>query len=210
MAREHQLRPRVSRLEHAVEPIEDRAQPAAAPVQRLRTLVATLLRGAAQLVTDVVQQRLSRTAGGSEQPQCLLEPPPVQVRVQVAEARRQAATHLAVRGRVLAAGQPTAAVTQPEQRVELLDELQRQPPADDRSDRDRVAGRRIGRDLENRILDIEPATDVHQPIVTPGQSLVAGRAQLGDQPALEDQRAELGDRRAVVDDLRLAGPGGRR
>ena len=73
-----------------------------------------------------------------------------------------------------------------------------------------MTGRRVGRDIEDRILDVEPAADVDEPVVAPGQPLVAGRFELGDQPALENQRAELGARRPVVDDLRPARPGRRR
>ncbi len=70
---------------------------------------------------------------------------------------------------MLAARQAPAAVAQPEQRVQLLDQLQRQPPPAQRPDRDRVPGGRLGRDLEDRERDVEPAADVDEPVVAPGQ-----------------------------------------
>ena len=62
-------------------------------------------------------------------------------------------------------------------------------------------GRRLGGDLEDRERDVEPAADVHEPVVAACQADVAGRAQLLDQPVLEHQRARapsawLGSRRS--------------
>ena len=57
--------------------------------------------------------------------------------------------------------------------------------------------------------DVEPAADVDEPVVARGQPLVAGRAQLLDQPVLEHQRRQLGARDPVVDDGRVRGPAGR-
>ena len=94
---------------------------------------------------------------------------------------------------MLAARQPAAAVAQPEQRVELLDQLVREPPAAQRSDRDRVAGRRLGRHLEDRERDVEPAADVARAARRcRARRMLPGRAMLLDQPVLEHERAELG------------------
>ena len=133
-------------------------------------------------------------------PQHLVEPASIQVRVEVAQARRQAAPHLAVGGWMVAPRQPPAAVAQAEQRVELLHQLERQPPTPHRSDRDRVARRGVAADLEDRKRDVEPAADVDEPVVAAGETLVARRPQLLDQPVLEHECPELGARGPIVDD----------
>ena len=107
---------------------------------------------------------------------------------------------------MVAPRQATAAVAQSEQRVQLLHQLQGQPAPADGPDRDGVPGGRVGRDLEDRKRDVEPAADVDQAVVAPGQALVAGRAQLLDQPVLEHQRGQLRARHAVVDDRGVRRP----
>ena len=59
---------------------------------------------------EQLEQVLARGRGAGEGRQRLVEPPAVEVRVEVAEARRQAAPHLAVSRRVLAELEPAAAV----------------------------------------------------------------------------------------------------
>ena len=77
---------------------------------------------------------------------------------------------------MLAARQPPAAVAQAEQRVELLDQLEGQPPPAQRPDRHRVA-RPPGSDATSRIGngDVEPAADVDEPVVAARQAHVARR-----------------------------------
>ena len=207
--RQHQARPGVGCLEHASEAAEDGAQTPQPPAQRCRALEPLRAGRRLHLAFDVIEQRTAgaiRGVLGHEQPQRLVQPAAVEIGIEVAQARRQATAHLAVGRRVLAPGQPAAAVAQAEQRVELLHELERRPPAADRPDRDRVPGGRLGRDLEDRIGDVEPAADVDQPIVAPRQPLVARRRELLDQAVLEHQRPELRPGRAVVDDRGVRGP----
>ena len=142
---QHQPRPRVGGLEHAAEPIEDRRQPAGAAPQPAGALEPLLRGRVAHLSLDVGDQPGAAGSGADEHPQRLVQPPAVQVRVEVTQARRQAAAHLPVRGGVVAARELAAAVAQAEQRVELLDELEREPPAAQRTDRDRVSRRRLAR-----------------------------------------------------------------
>ena len=99
-----------------------------------------------------------------------------------------------------------ATVAQPEQRVELLDELECEPPPPQRPDRHRMTRRRARRDLEDRKRDVEAAAYVHEPVIGPGQADVSGGMKLLDQPVLEHQRSQLRARRPVVDDRRVAGP----
>ena len=61
---------------------------------------------------------------------------------------------------MLAARQRAPAVAQPEQRVELLDQLGRRRAAAHRADADRVARGRLARDLEDRERDVQPAAQV--------------------------------------------------
>ena len=85
-----------------------------------------------------------------------VEPLAVEVRVEVAEAGREAAAHLPVGARVLAARQPAPAVAQAEQRVELLDQLGRRGAPAHRPDGDGVpaagsrATSRIGNGMSSR------------------------------------------------------------
>jgi hypothetical protein len=106
--------------------------------------------------------------------------------------------------------QAAPAVAQPEQRVELLDQFQGQPPAAHRPNRHRVAGGRVSGHLQDRIGDVEPAADVDQPVVVAGQASVARRRELLDEPVLEYERPQLGARRAVVDHRCMGRPGRRR
>ena len=164
MRREDQPRAGVGGLEHAAQPGEDRAQPLGAAAQRGRRLIALAGGRRPHLAMDVVEQRL-RAVRGDEQAEHLVEAAAIQVGIEITQARRQAAAHLAVGRGVVAAGQPPAAVAQPEQRVELLDELERQPPTPHRPDRDRVPGGRIRGHLEDRKRDVETAADVDEPVV---------------------------------------------
>ena len=109
---------------------------------------------------------------------------------------------------MLAAGQRAAAMPEPEERVELLDQLGggRSPPH--RPDAHGVPRGGLGGDLENRERDVQAAADVD---VTVGVALaadVAGRPERLDQAVLEQQGAELGLRHLVIDVLGLGGPGG--
>ena len=157
---------------------------------------------------DVREQR--RSAVDLEEAERPVEPLAVEVGVQVAEAGRQAAAHLPVGGRVRARVQGAAAVAQPEQRVELLDQLGRGGAPADGADADRVAGGGLARDLEDRERDVEPAAQVDVAVGLLLELRVAGRLERLDQAVLEHERAELGLRRLVVDVLGLAGPGRRR
>ena len=131
---EHEPRARVRRAQHAAEALEQRLEADAAALQPGGALVAALRRGRAGLLVDALEQRLAAVAP-DEQLQRLVEPLAVEVRVEVVQARRQAAAHLPVGRRVLAARQRAAAVAQPEQRVELLDELGRRGAAAHRARR---------------------------------------------------------------------------
>jgi hypothetical protein len=153
----------------------------------------------------VGQQRRAAIAVAGEQRERLVEPAAVEVGIEVVEARRQAAPHLAVGRRPLAQAQGTPAMAQAEQRLQLLLELDRHRPAAQRADGHRVAGRRLAGDLEHRIGDVQAAAQVDVGVVVLVDD-VAGRAQLADQPVLEHERAELRAGRAVVDDRRLLGP----
>jgi hypothetical protein len=102
-------------------------------------------------------------------------------------------------------------VAQAEERVELLLELDGGGTAAQRTDRHRAAGGRLARDLDDRIGDVQPAAQVDERVVVLVYD-VARRVQLLDEPVLEHERAQLGVRRAMVDERRLLGPalGGRR
>src|SRR5205823_4360331 len=137
----------------------------------------------------------------------LVESSPVEVRVEIAQTRRQAAAHLPVRGWVLAEPQCPSAMPQTEQRVELFDELPGSCPAAYRADVDRVSWRGVGRHLQHGERDVQPAAQV-QVAVGALELDVPGRPPALDQPVLENQGAELGRGRDVVDDLRALGPPG--
>ena len=104
-------------------------------------------------------------------------------------------------------GQRASAVAEAEQRVELLDQLGRRHAPADRADADRMARRRLARDLEDRERDVEPAAQVDVAVGLLLELRVAGRLERLDQAVLEHQRAELRLGRLVVDVLGLAGPG---
>ena len=120
---EHQTRPHVGGLEHAAQLVQHHAEPAAPAPQGGGPLVVLIGRGRAHLRVDMVEQRAARI-GITEQPQHGVEAAPVEVGVQIAQARGQAAAHLPVGRGVLAARQPAPTVAQAEQGVELLDELE--------------------------------------------------------------------------------------
>ena len=69
---------------------------------------------------------------------------------------------------MLAQRELAAAMAQPEQRVELLDKLEREAPTPQRADRHRVTGRGARHHLEDRKRDIEPAADVDEPVIALG------------------------------------------
>gem|GEM_PF-4771402 len=96
-------------------------------------------------------------------------------------------------------------MAQAEERVQLLLERDGGRPAAQRANGHGVAGGRLARDLEHRVGDVQAAAQVDERVVVLVDD-VAGRAQLADEPVLEDERAELGVRRAVVDDRRLLRP----
>ena len=123
MGREDEPGAGVGGAQHAAEPAHERLQPRPPAPQPGRALVLARLRRRAQLAFEMVEQGAAAVATVDEQPQRRVEPLAVQVRVEVAEARRQAAAHLPVRARVLAPREPAAAVAQAEEGVELLDEL---------------------------------------------------------------------------------------
>ena len=111
--------------QHAAEPVEKHGDPVAPPPQGGRALVALGRRGRTHLSVEVGEQRSAAVAGPGEDRKRGVEPAAIEVRVQVAEARRQAAAHLAVGRRMGAARQPPSAVAQAEERVELLHQLHR-------------------------------------------------------------------------------------
>ena len=207
MRREHEPRAGVRGAQHAAEPAQQRVEPrrgGAAARPRARSCCSAT--AARSWRVDVGEQRGAAVAPVDEQAQRRVEPLAVEVRVEVAEAGREAAPHLPVRARVLAPRQLAAAVAQAEQRVELLDQLGRRRAPAHRADRDRVPARRLERDLEDREGDVEPAAQVDVAVRAALAAHVARRPQRLDQPVLEQQRAELGLRRLVVDVLGLAGP----
>ncbi len=203
--REHEPRPRVGRRERAVERAHERRDARAPAAQPGRALVALLGGGRAHLRVEVLDERRAAVALAAEERERLVEAAAVDVRVEVVEARRHAAPHLPVGRRPRPQAQLAAAVAQAEERVELLLELDGGRAAAQRADRDRPSGGRLARDLEDRIGDVEAAAQVDEGVVALVDD-VAGRAQLADEPVFEEQRAELGVRRAMVDDRRLLGP----
>ena len=205
--REHEPRARVRRAQHAAEAAEQRLQAPRPPAQPGGALEALGGRRRPHLRLHVRQQR--GPAVDLEQAERLVEPLAVEVGIEVAQARRQAAPHLPVGRRVRPARQRPPAVAQAEQRVELLDQLGGRRPAAHRADADRVPGGRLARDLEDRERDVEPAAQVDVAVGLLLELRVAGRLERLDQPVLEHERAELGLGRLVVDVLGLAGPGRR-
>jgi len=195
----------------AAERPHEHRDPLTPPAQPRGALEALLRGGRAHLRVDVREQRGAAVATAGEEAKRLVEAPAVEVRIEVVEARRQAAAHLPVRRRPRAQPQRAAAMTQPEQGVELLLELDRAGAAAQRPDRHGAAGGGLARHLEHRVRDVEAAAQVDEGVVVL-VDLVARRAQRADETVLEDERAELRARPAVVDDRGLVGPhlGGRR
>ena len=188
----------------AVERAHQERDPLAPPAQPRRPLVALLGRGRAHLRVDVREQRPAAVAA-REEAERRVEAAAVEVRVEVVEARRQAAAHLPVGRRPRAHAQLAPAVAQAEERVELLLELDSARAAAQRADRHGAPGGGLARDLEHREGDVQPAAQVDVRVVVLVDH-VAGRAQRADQAVLEHERAELGARAAMVDDRRLLGP----
>ena len=146
-----------------------RSTPPRRPQQRLQAPAAALEPGGALEALrgggPRIWRRRARAArcrrrAGRRTAQRGVEPLAVEVGVEVAQARRQAAAHLPVGRGVLAPREPRAAVAQPEQRVELLDELG--GAARPRTGPTQTACPRGGlaRDLEDREGDVEPAAQV--------------------------------------------------
>src|SRR3954447_9595332 len=102
---------------------EEPLEPLAAAQRHGRALVAAIARRRLHLLVDPVEQALATVAATAERRERLLEPAPVEVRIEVAEAGREAASHLSVCGRVITAPHRAAAMAQPEQRLQLVDEL---------------------------------------------------------------------------------------
>jgi hypothetical protein len=126
MLGEDEPRARVRRRQNAVELLEQLRQPRLPAPQPGRPLEALRSGCRAHLFVDVRQDSARRIAAGREQRERRVQLRAVDVRVEVMQARRHAAPHLAVGRRVLAPRQLAPAVAQPEQRVELLDQLGRQ------------------------------------------------------------------------------------
>ncbi len=210
MRREHEPRAGVGGPQRPAEPPEQRlAAAGGGAAARPRARRPARPTRARIWRVDVREQRAAAVV--LEQPQRLLEPLAVEVGVEVAEAGREAAAHLPVRGRPRPLRHRAPAVAQPEQRVELLDQLGRRRAPAHRADADRVSRGRLVRDLEDRERDVEPAAQVDVAVGALLEVHVARRQQPLDQPVLEQQRAQLGLGRLVVDVLGLAGPGhGRR
>ena len=202
---EHQARTGVRRG-HRAQALQQPAQALAAAPQPRGPLEALGGRGRAHLPVDVGQQRGAAVAAPAEQREGLVEAAAVEVRVEVAQARRQAAPHLAVGARPLAARQPAPAVAQAEQRVELLEQLDGRRAAAQRADRHAAPLRRRVGDLEHREGDVQAAAQVDVAVGVALQARVARRAQAAHHAALEQQRAELGDRVLVLDRLGLGHP----
>jgi len=179
-----------------------------AATQHLGALIEALGGRLAHLLLDVVKQRPPAVVFALEQRERRVEPAAVEVRVEVAEARRQAAAHLPVGRGIVAAPERATAVAQPEERVELPDQLDRRRPSPHRPDVYRPPGRGLGRHVEHRIRDVEACPHVYV-AVRALELDVPRRAARLDQAVLEHERAELGVGRAVVDDLRPSRPAGR-
>jgi hypothetical protein len=190
MLGEHQPRAGVGGREHAAEALEQLGQARPPPAQPRRALEGLRRGGGAHLLVEVGEQRGAPVAAAGEERERFVQPAAVEVRVEVAEARRQAAAHLPVGARPVAARQLARAVAQPEQRVELLDELDRRGAPAQRPDADPAARGRGRRDLEDRERDVEPAAQVDV-AVDVLEARVPRRPQPLDEPALEQQRAEL-------------------
>ena len=105
---------------------------------------------------------------------------------------------------MVAARQRAPAVAQPEQRVELLDELDRAGAPAQRPDGDAVPGRRLARDLEDRERDVEAAAQVDVAVGRLLEALVARRAAA---PGSGGSRARARRARSASPGSRRARPG---
>ena len=211
--REHEPRARVRRAQHAAEPAEQRLEPRAAALaarRRARSCAPRRRRASAR--------RCGRAARA---------PPSRRVDEQAAAPRRAArgrGSGRGRRGRARGSGPSGrrrsdgrgAASLRPQWRrpnSELSCSTSSAAAARPRTGPTVTAcpARRLARDLEDRERDVEPAAQVDVAVGAPLAAHVARRPQRLDQPVLEQERAELGLRRLVVDVLGLAGPvGGRR
>ena len=109
-----------------------------------------------------------------------------------------------------AARQPAPAVAQPEQRVELLDQLRAAARPRSGPTLTALPGAGSGATSSIGIGDVEPAAQVDVAVRRRLSCDVARRLERLDQPVLQHERAELGVRRLVVDVLGLARPASRR
>ena len=205
MAGAHEHGRAVSRAQRAAETLEQHLQAGAAALEPRRALVALVGRCRAHLAVHVRQQRRAAVATAGEQREHLVEAAPVGIGIEVAEAGRHAPPHLPVRRRPVAALHRAPAVAQPEQRVELLEQLDRRRTPAQRPDAHRMARGRRRRDVEHRVGDVEPAAQVDVAVLVLEADVARGR-ELLDEPVLQHERAELGLRRAVVDDVGLPRP----
>ena len=202
---QHEPRPRVRGGQHAAQAIEQPREALAPAPQPRRALEVLLGGGGAHLRVEVGQQCRTAIALAGEEGQRLVEAAAVEVGVEIAQARRQAAPHLPVGAGPVAPRQLARAVAQPEERVELLEQLDRRRAPAQRADADPATGSGRGGHLEHREGDVQTAAQVDV-AVDVLQARVARRAQALDEAALEQQRAELGVRARVLDGLGLLDP----
>ena len=198
--------------DRAAEDVEQPGQALAAAPEPAGALELLAVGGPAHLGVDVGQQRRPAVALAGEERERLVEPAAVEVRVEVAEAGRQAAAHLAVGRGAVPPRERAPAVAQAEERVELLEQLHRRRAAAQRPDADAQPGRGRRGDLQDGERDVEAAAEVHVAVDVLAAD-VARRTVAADEAALEQERAELRARRLVVDRLGLGHPaalGGRR
>src|SRR5262249_31017731 len=146
----------------------------AAALQPRGALVALGVAGLADLLVDAREQR-GVAVLADEELERGVEALAVEVRVQVVQTGRKTAAHLAVGAQMLAARERAAAVAQAEERVELLDELGRGGATAHRADTYGVAGGGLGRDLEDRERDVQPAADVDVAVGIAFTAHIAGR-----------------------------------
>ena len=209
---QHEPRPRVGGGDRAAERVEQPGQALAAAPEPAGALEALAVGGPAHLGVDVGQQRRPAVALAGEERERLVEPAAVEVRVEVAEAGRQAAAHLAVGRGAVPPRERAPAVAQAEERVELLEQLDRRRAAAQRPDADAQPGCGRRGDLQDGERDVEAAAQVDVAVDVLAAD-VARRTVAADEAALEQERAELRARRLVVDRLGLGHPaalGGRR
>jgi hypothetical protein len=102
MLGQHEPRARVRRGQHPVELHEQDREALAAAPQPGSALEALLARGNPHLLVHVREHRARGVAARGEQRERRVEPRAVDVRVEVVQARRQAAAHLPIDGWVVA------------------------------------------------------------------------------------------------------------